>query len=343
MASFAAPRQRPCGRRIGVHNRADGDPARGHRRHRLAMRWHGHVTEVLEANGGIATRQELLAHVPATVLDGYVGRRALTRLFPHVYCSSGRHVDDHLLLRAALRHAGPGAAVSHTSALAVWGLVDLRRPVHLTVDQSVRRAGSLDLLVHRRLRFRPEPPQCVVQRGLLVTDPARSLVDAWPLLPVADRRALVLDAARRRLVSGTALVEALAERPNVGGHRALSEAIDLVHDGCESELEALGVLDVFRHRSLPPSIGQYRLALPTGTVRLDRAWPDVKVAVELDGARHHTSPEDRRRDLARDTMLAAQGWIVLRFTYADVRRDPERVRRRVLAVIRTRRAQLRVG
>jgi phage tail protein X len=158
MASFAAPRQRPCGRRIGVHNRADGDPAQGHRRHRLAMRWHGHVTEVLEANGGIATRQELLAHVPATVLDGYVGRRALTRLFPHVYCSSGRHVDDHLLLRAALRHAGPGAAVSHTSALAVWGLVDLRRPVHLTVDQSVRRAGSLDLLVHRRLRFRPEPP-----------------------------------------------------------------------------------------------------------------------------------------------------------------------------------------
>jgi very-short-patch-repair endonuclease len=42
-------------------------------------------------------------------------------------------------------------------------------------------------------------------------------------------------------------------------------------------------------------------------------------------------------------MLAAEGWIVLRFTYADVRRDPERVRRRVLAVIRTRRAQLRVG
>jgi hypothetical protein len=307
------------------------------------MQWREHITEVLNGNDGIASRQELLAHVPATVLDGHVGRRSLTRVFPHVYCSSARQVDDHLLLRAALRHAGRGAAVSHTSALAVWGLVDLRRPVHLTVDQSVRRAGCTDLVVHRRLRFRAEPPQCVIRQGLLVTDLARALVDSWPLLPVADRRPLVLDAARRRLVSGPALVDALAERPNVGGHRTLRQAVDLVHDGCESELEALGVLGVFRHRSLPPSIGQYRVALPSGTVRLDRAWPQVKVAVELDGARHHTSPEDRRRDLARDTALAAQGWIVLRFTYADVRRDPEHVRRQVLAVIRTRGAQLGVG
>jgi len=306
------------------------------------MQWRQHITEVLELHGGIASRQELLSRVPATVLDGLVGRRTLTRLFPHVYCASGDRVDDDLLLRAALRHAGPGAAVSHTSALAVWGLVDLRPPVHLTVDQSVRRAGSPDLVVHRRLRFRARPPQVVVRHGLPVTDLARSLVDAWPLLPVGDRRPLLLDAARRRLVTAPALADALAERPNVGGHRTLAQAIDLVHDGCESELEALGVLGVFQHRSLPRGVGQYRLALPGGTIRLDRAWPHVKVAVELDGARHHTSPEDRRRDLARDTALAAEGWVVLRFTYADVRRDPERVRRQVLAVIRMRTAQLRV-
>lgn len=307
------------------------------------MQWREHITEVMTRNGDIASRQELLSQVPATVLDGFVGRRTLTRLFPHVYCLTGRRVDDQLLLRAALRHTGPGAAVSHTSALAVWGLVDLRRPVHVTVDQSVRRAGSPDLVVHRRLRFRPEPPQCVTRADLLVTDLARSLVDAWPLLPAADRRPLLLDAARRRLVAAPALVDALAERPNVGGHRTLAQAIDLVHDGCESELEALGVLGVFRHHSLPPGVGQYRLTLPQGGIRLDRAWPEVKLAVELDGARHHTAPEDRRRDLARDTALAALGWVVLRFTYADVRRDPDLVRRRVLEVYRMRAAQLRVG
>ena len=177
----------------------------------------------------------------------------------------------------------------------------------------------------------------------MVTALPRSLVDAWPLLPVPDRRPLLLDTARRGLVVPTDLRRALAERPNVGGHRALAQAIDLVEDGCQSELEALGVLGVFRHRSLPRGVGQHRVVLPQGAVRLDRAWPDVKLAVELDGAKHHTSPEDRRRDLARDTALAALGWVVLRFTYADVLRDPARVRRQVLEVHAARAAQLRVG
>jgi hypothetical protein len=41
------------------------------------------------------------------------------------------------------------------------------------------------------------------------------------------------------------------------------------------------------------------------------------------------------------TALAALGWVVPRFTYADVLRDPDGVRARVLAVHRARAAQLR--
>jgi very-short-patch-repair endonuclease len=83
--------------------------------------------------------------------------------------------------------------------------------------------------------------------------------------------------------------------------------------------------------------------LPGKTISLDRAWPEVKLAVELDGAQHHTSPQDRRADLERDRELAALGWVVLRFTYADVLRDPEGVRAKVLAVYRARMEQLRAG
>ena len=301
------------------------------------------ITAVIEQYGGLVTRQEMLQQIPSTVIDGYIGRRALVRVFPHVYCAAGRRLDDELLLRAALRHTGSVAALSHTTALSVWGVPPLRRPLHATVDQSVRRAGAADLVVHRRMRFAPEPPQCVVRRGLLVTDPARSLVDSWPLLPPPDRRPLILDVCRQRLTTPGHLREALGERPNVGGHRMLAQAIDLVENGCQSELEALGVLNVFRHRSLPRSVGQYPVTLSTGKVRLDRAWPEVKLAVELDGAQHHTSPEDRRRDLARDTALAALGWVVLRFTYADVLRDPHLVRRRVREAYAARAAQLQVG
>lgn len=307
------------------------------------MDWRAVIREAIVSNGGLATRQQLLRTVPAAVLDGQIGRKKLVRVFPHVYRLKGPTDEDMTALRAALLHAGPASALSHTTALAVWGERRLEQPLHLTVDESLRRAGAPGLIVHRRKRFDPESGQCVERHGLTITTLPRTIIDSWPLLPVAERRPLALDLARRRLVTADLLDEALAERPNVAGRRLLRQTIELIADGCQSELEAHGVLNLFRHRSLPSSVGQYRVELPTGHVRLDRAWPEARVAVELDGARHHTSPEDRERDLARDTALAALGWVVLRFTYAQVLRDPAGVRAKILEVYRIRLAQLRVG
>ena len=301
------------------------------------------IREIVDRNEGLVTRRQLLERIPAAVLDGHIGRRNLVRVFPHVYRLTGGPGDDLTLLRAALLHAGPVAALSHTTALAVWGLRRLERPLHLTIDQGLKRTGAPDLVVHRRLHLDPASAQCTQRSGLRVTTLPRSLVDAWPLLPLHERRPLAIDTARRRLVTAHQLRDSLAERPNVAGHRALRQTIELIAGGCQSELEAHGVLTVFQHRSLPASVGQHPVDLPTGRVRLDRAYPEVRLAVELDGAAFHTSPEDRARDLARDRALAALGWVVLRFTYADVLRDPHGVRAKVLEVYRARQDQLRVG
>ena len=305
------------------------------------MEWRAVIRQAVHDHGGLVTRRQLLDRVPRQVLDSYIGRSHLVRMFPRVYRLRDAADDEPTVLRAALLHAGPAAALSHTTALAVWGLRALDRPLHLTVDQSVKRAGAPDLLVHRRLRFDPESAQCVQRSGLLVTALPRTVVDSWPLLPPAERRPLALDLSNRGLITAERLSEALAERPNVAGRRGLRQTIDLIAEGCRSELEAHGVLRVFSHRSLPRSVGQYPVQLPTRRIRLDRAWPEVKLAVELDGAQHHTSPADRQKDLARDRELAALGWIVLRFTYADVLRDPEGVRAKVLEVYRARLMQLR--
>ena len=307
------------------------------------MDWRLVIRETLAASGGLATRRQLLERVPSVVLDGHIGRKNLTRVFPHVYRLRDGAEDEVTLMRAALVHAAPGAALSHTTALHVWGLWKFERPLHLTVDHDVRRAGASDLVVHRRLRFDPSSNQVVERRGLLVTTLARTIVDSWPLLPVHERRPLLLEITRQGLTTGGLVREALTERPNIGGRRLLLQTLDLIEDGVQSELEVHGVLNVFRHRSLPRSVGQYRLLLSSGAVKLDRAWPEAKLAVELDGARYHTSAEDRRRDLARDRELAAIGWVVLRFTYADILRDPDGVRAKVLEVYLTRIAQLQVG
>jgi hypothetical protein len=322
-----------CGRR----GRAVG-PAKLRR-----MDWRTIIRDTLREHGGLVTRRQLLERMPRQVIDSYVGRRHLVRVFPRVYRLCDGVDDDVTALRAALLHAGPSAALSHTTALAVWGLRSLERPLHLTVDQTIKRAGAAGLVVHRRLRFDPGSAQCVQRRGLLVTTLPRTVIDSWPLLPPVDRRPLALDLANRGLITASHLDEALAERPNVAGRRGLRQTIDLIADGCRSELEAHGVLNVFGHRSLPRSVGQYPVQLPGRRITLDRAWPEAKLAVELDGVRHHTSPEDRRRDLARDRELAALGWVVLRFTYADVLRDPKGVRTAVLEVYRVRLAQVRAG
>jgi hypothetical protein len=303
------------------------------------MLWTHVIDRELQSTGGVATRAQLLRAVPRTVFDGQVGRGQLQRVFPHVYARRGPALSGPTRLRAALLHAGDRSALSHLTALYVWGAQPWSEPLHLTIDQASKRAGAQGLVVHRRNGFRIEEHSTMV-RALRVIPMPRALVDAWPLLPAPRRRPLLLDLVRDASVSTEDLRAALAERPNVGGHRALAQAIDLAEDGCQSELEAMGVLSVFRHRSLPPSVGQFAVTVGRRGLHLDRAWPEVKLAVELDGARFHTDPDARQRDLARDAALASRGWVVLRFTYADVLRDPDGVRARVLAVYRIRSAQL---
>lgn len=300
------------------------------------MEWRPVIRAALERSGGIVTRSELLAVVPREVVDAALRLRWLVRHLPHTYLAPETAPTDDVRARAALRHLGPGAALSHTTALN-W---HLRRPLPLplraTIDHGRRLHGAPALVVHRRLDFATTAPQCQEVRGVLVTEPARSLVDAWPLLPRPDRRPAAIEVVRTGLTTPTLLGTAFAQRPNVAGRRELSTTIALLRDGVRSELEALGVLTVFDHPDLPRSTGQKRVDVAGRHFYLDRCWEEAMLAVELDGKDHHTSPVDRARDLERDRLLATRGWLVLRFTYADVVRDPAGVRRTVLAVHRQR-------
>jgi very-short-patch-repair endonuclease len=69
--------------------------------------------------------------------------------------------------------------------------------------------------------------------------------------------------------------------------------------------------------------------------RADFAWPEHKVLVEFDGDGHR----DRQvfvNDLRRQNGLVAAGWIVLRFSSADVLGRPERVAAEIRAALRRR-------
>jgi very-short-patch-repair endonuclease len=181
-----------------------------------------------------------------------------------------------------------------------------------------------------------------------VTSLPRSLCDAWGVghgatgrrRDVEVARTAVITALRNRRVRVAELRREAARRPGLPGHRHLLELVGLVEDGCQSELEVWGVLEVLRGSGMPRFVQQHRVALPHAVVHVDAAFVEVRVAVELDGAAFHGSPEARERDTRRDVALAAAGWVVLRFSYRRLTREPEACRREIIAVCRQREALL---
>lgn len=71
------------------------------------------------------------------------------------------------------------------------------------------------------------------------------------------------------------------------------------------------------------------VSIPTGNPKwksatVDLAHPTLKIAVECDGASHHTLKQ-RNRDQMKEIMLVQMGWVVLRFWNSEVTSDLESV------------------
>ena len=150
-------------------------------------------------------------------------------------------------------------------------------------------------------------------------------------------RHLVIDAVRRRDVRARDLRAESDRQPLHSGRAALRELLELVEGGCQSELEIFGVQHVLRIPGIPAPVQQHRVFLPNGRyVDLDAAYLQAKVGVELDGARYHSSREDRERDMRKDTALATLGWVSLRYSYRRLTGEPAACRGEIEAVVRSR-------
>jgi|GEM_PF-2915598 len=72
----------------------------------------------------------------------------------------------------------------------------------------------------------------------------------------------------------------------------------------------------------PDAVREFEGAVPGRRYRLDVALPDARIAIEVDGFRHHGKHlEDFRRDRVRQNLLTIAGWRVLRFAAGDIRKD----------------------
>ena len=302
-----------------------------------------HDPAALLGPDGVARTVDLARRVDRHTVSAWVRQRRLLRHYPGLVVLPERWHEWQTQAMAAV--LATGGALSHTSALSVWRLLPQEGPIHVSVPAGRRSLRGPGLTVHR---VRP----VVLDRlgPFPVTTLPRAVTDTWGLAHgragsrgAKERaRAAVIETIRDRRLASRELRAELAARPAVAGRRALVDLLGLVEQGCQSELEIWGVRQVLLGPGMPRFVQQHRVQLPWTTVRLDAAVPDLKVAVELDGAAFHGSAEARERDTRRDAALAARGWVVLRFSYRRLTTDPEGCRREILEVCRARRALLGV-
>jgi very-short-patch-repair endonuclease len=89
---------------------------------------------------------------------------------------------------------------------------------------------------------------------------------------------------------------------------------------------------------LPAAVFHYVVSSPAGLflAEVDFAYPEIRLAIEVDGFGAHGTPRAMAKDFVRQNGLVPYGWHVLRFTWRQVTRQPELV----AAAIRAARAGL---
>jgi predicted transcriptional regulator of viral defense system len=277
------------------------------------------VAELAGRQHGVVARRQLLA---AGVSNAAIGRMAasgwLIRLHAGVYAVAGRQLETHGRWMGAVLAGGPNALLSHTSAGALWRIVDpIPGPVHVTVAGGKRRRAGI--VFHRSNDL--EHARAVRNR-IPLTTPSHTLLD---LAATLSRRRLerALETAERLglldIAELTRLCEAARGRKGTG---CLCSVLAHYRPAPErrSELERR-FLGVCREAGLPrPAVN-----VPVAGIEVDFLWPEARLVVEVDGFEFHRDRTAFERDRRRDARLQLAGYRVVRITYRRLVEEPESV------------------
>ena len=255
-------------------------------------------------HGRLATRQEGVVGRDQLVALGFergviarrVKRGALIRQFRGVYAVGHEALTFRARCIAALLAVGDDAALSHETAAHLRTFLPTRPP-------------SIDVTVPgRRPRSRPGlvvhggDAEVARHDGLLMTTPEQTLHDLrrHPRIASMTSEALYL-----RLIP-----------PPPGAAPTRSEL----------ERRMLRLIE-------QAGIERPRCQAPIGRYTADFLWPDVRVIVETDGWDGHRHELAFHRDRRRDAWLLAHGYVVIRFTWPQLRDEPLTVVARLAAVL----------
>ncbi|MBI2170010.1 MAG: DUF559 domain-containing protein [Actinobacteria bacterium] len=254
-------------------------------------------------------------------------RGALERVHARTYRVTGAPRTWEQQVMAACLSSGDDAVASHRSAAQLWGLASGLDVVEVVMPRA--RATELrGVVTHRSSDL--EPQDVTIRLGIPVTKPARTLVDLGAVSP----RSVVDAAIDRALASRLTTLEGLwwmlvrVGRQGRSGAGILRRCLEWRFGVPDSVLEGL-FMRIVRDYDLPVPVLQYMVRVGGRDRRIDGAYPDRRLGVELDGAEKRMSPESLRDDDRRQNDLVAAGFTFLRFTFEDLTQRQAEVARQV--------------
>lgn len=273
--------------------------------------------ELAVVYGIFAVRQARAAGFGRAEIERLVRRGTWMRCGGGVLAVAGREEKaTDPLVHAALR-AGPQAVVGFASAAHLHGWDVFDRP---PVPQLVT---PLNGARERAYRTDLAPGDVEVQGILRATTPQRTALDIAATSAFASS-VIALDSGLRK---GRLTKQALndyfeqSRRTGVGAARLAIDFAD-PQSGSVPETEARLV---FASAGLPSPTSQYVVRTEGRFFALDFGWEEAMLGAEIDGRRYHSAAPEFQDDRTKQNLVQLDGWLILRYTVADIRDHPDRV------------------
>ena len=249
-----------------------------------------------------------------------------------------------LLNAAAGAFISPGSWISHHTALVAFGIdvAEDRRtgcgvaPGHMS---NVRRIRIPGIIGHERNQ--PTPGDLSRWKGIPISRPWLAIVESAATLSVRDLTVALDRVIHEGLASPRRVERCLTANPKVHGSPLLRDLLleRLGGEGIVRSFFEHDLNQVLRRNGIVGAVRNHRVSLRNGRYRvLDAAFPHLRVALEADSWRHHSSARDWGQTRIRDRELAAEGWLVVPVVFADTK-GPDELVAHLREIIRQKTAQ----
>jgi hypothetical protein len=275
-----------------------------------------------DRHGIFARRHALAAGLTEKQIEQRLEAGLWKPVFHSAYRITGAPESWRGRLLAACWAGGFRAVASHRSASALWGLAGGRRSIPEVSCPRWQRGRHDGIVVHETKAV--DPVDLTSVAAIPVTTPERTLLDLGAVCHESVVE-MALDASESRgLVSGGSLRRTLARlgRPGRNGAGVLRRLL-IAHFGRpavpESEMETM-LFQVLRRNGLPEPVPQYEIR-DNGVfvARVDAAYPELRIAIEYDSAKHHAGRRKLICDNERRNRLWAVGWFPVTATFPDLK------------------------